>query len=296
MEAKTFTVNTKVKNAISKEYEEALKDPNFANLIKKLKINSLVGEKYTSRLLDTVGELENCQKCQGLFMCQNKINGYVNYPIKEDNKLNFICAPCKYQKELLKKEKAKNNSLNDYANARMKDIDVSDGNRVKVIKWLKEFYDEYEPVNSLKGLYLHGNFGCGKTFLLASLLNELAIKKKARVEIVYFPELLRSLKEDFSLIEDKVNYLMNVDILLLDDIGAENVTAWGRDEILGPILQNRMNQKLPTFFTSNLTIEELESNLSMTKTSVDQVKARRIIERIKQLTVDMELISVNRRK
>ena len=31
-------------------------------------------------------------------------------------------------------------------------------------------------------------------------------------------------------------------MLLLDDIGAENVTAWGRDEVLGPLLQYRMEE------------------------------------------------------
>ena len=92
-----------------------------------------------------------------------------------------------------------------------------------------------------------------------------------------------------------MNYLQNVDLLLIDDIGAESVTVWGRDEILGTILQYRMNNKLTTFFTSNLNIEELETHLSLTKDSEDKVKSRRIIERIKQLTDDIELVSINRR-
>ena len=83
--------------------------------------------------------------------------------------------------------------------------------------------------------------------------------------------------------------------MLLDDIGAENCSAWARDEVLGPILQYRMESHLPTFFTSNLTIEELETSLAATATGVDKVKARRIIERIKQLTVTIELVSENRR-
>ena len=98
------------------------------------------------------------------------------------------------------------------------------------------------------------------------------------------------------MVEEKLDYLKNVDLLLIDDIGAENVTAWGRDEILGAILQYRMNNKLSTFFTSNLNLEELESHLSFSKNSEDKVKARRIIERIKQLSIDIELVSINRRK
>ena len=56
-----------------------------------------------------------------------------------------------------------------------------------------------------------------------------------------------------------------------------------------------MEEGLPTFFTSNLTLEELEENLSLTTSGSDKVKARRIIERIKQLTKQMELVSKNRR-
>ena len=109
--------------------------------------------------------------------------------------------------------------------------------------------------------------------------------------------MLRILKASFSDdFEIKMHDLKTCDILLIDDIGAESVTPWSRDEILGTILQYRMDACLPTFLTSNLTIEELESHLSQTKNGVDVIKARRIIERIKQLTVDMELISENRRK
>ena len=56
-----------------------------------------------------------------------------------------------------------------------------------------------------------------------------------------------------------------------------------------------MDNHLPTFFTSNLTLEELETSLATTSSGVDKLKARRIIERIKQLTVQLELVSKNRR-
>ncbi|HOP66009.1 MAG TPA: primosomal protein DnaI, partial [Bacilli bacterium] len=181
-------------------------------------------------------------------------------------------------------------------NARMKNIDINDKKRTKVIKWLKEFYDSYLKDKHQKGLYLHGSFGSGKTYLIIAMLNELA-KKKVSIAAVYYPFLLRNLKESFSEdYKERIDYLLNVDILLLDDLGAENVTPWARDEILGTILQYRMDNNLTTFFTSNLTIEELEEHLSGKKGELDKVKARRIIERIKQLTTDLELISVNRRK
>ncbi len=296
MEPLKMTLSERIEKELEKNLQDSLKNPEFASLVKRLKISKELAKKYNSQLQDTCDELQNCKHCQGLFMCQNNYLGHVLYPSSDNATLQFIYMPCKYQKQEDKARLEKEEGLNELKYARMRDIDTSDKKRLTVIKWLKNYYDKYEKVNTLKGLYLHGSFGSGKTFLIAALLNELAAKKNAEIEIVYFPELLRNLKEDFSLVEDKLRYLQRVDILLFDDIGAENVTVWGRDEILGTILQYRMNNKLTTFFTSNLNISELENHLAVTKNSEDVVKARRIIERIKKLTDDLELVSMDRRK
>lgn len=296
MEKVNLSVKEKIDIELSQELEKSLQVKEFCDLIKRVHITKDEAKKNNTKLMDTCSELNNCKTCKGLYMCKNKVAGYVSYPNKEGGTLKFVYMPCKYQ-NLWKKEKhEKEKSMDITKSARMKDIIADDKSRIPVIKWLKKYYDEYEKVNTLKGLYLHGSFGSGKTYLIAALLNELNLNKNANVDIVYFPELLRNMKEDFNQVEEKIRYLQDLDILLIDDIGAENVTAWGRDEILGTILQYRMNNKLTTFFTSNLTIEELERHLSLTKNSEDLVKARRIIERIKQLTDDIELVSVNRRK
>ena len=147
----------------------------------------------------------------------------------------------------------------------------------------------------MKGLYLHGNFGCGKTFMISALLHELNIKKHVNTMVVYYPEILRELKSDWESYEYKMRELKEIDILCLDDIGAEKVTEWSRDEVLGTILQYRMNNNLATFFTSNLNLDELERHFIILDSKDEKIKARRIMERIKQLSLDMELISVNRR-
>ena len=293
MEKLKMTLSTKTKKELETNFLESMKDANFKNFVSNLKISKELAMKNNSKIKETVDELKNCKNCKGLFMCKNRLDGYVYFPEVDENNLIFNYVPCKYQKELAKQEDTQENEL---TNARMKDIDITDKKRIELIKWLKNFYDKYEKGKNCKGLYLHGSFGSGKTFLLACLLNELTINKNVNYELIYFPEFLRNLKEDFSLIEDKVNYLEKVEILVIDDIGAENVTNWGRDEILGTILQSRMNNHLTTFFTSNYTIEELEQHLALTKGVEDTMKSKRIIERIKQLTTDIELISKNRRK
>ena len=283
----------KVNLNLKKDFVLALKNPKVKALVVNLGIDENIAMKYTSKLEDSANELTYCENCSSLAMCQNKITGYVYYPKLFNNRLIFSYVACRYQKKQWEKEeKVSSNSLE---NARMKDIDITDKKRVKVIKWLKNFYDHYDKSKYQKGLYLHGNFGCGKTFLIAALLNELQAKK-IDTEIVYFPEMLRDLKDDWDTYGAKMDYYQNVDILLIDDIGAEKVTSWGRDEILGTILQYRMEHHLTTFFTSNLNMEQLEHHLSLSNQSVDGVKAKRIIERIKQLTEDIEMISENKRQ
>ena len=126
-------------------------------------------------------------------------------------------------------------------------------------------------------------------------MNELS-KKGVKCVVVYYPEFLRDIKASFKTdYDEKFNSVKKAELLLIDDIGAEAVTNYSRDEILSPILQFRMEEHLPTFFTSNLTLDELENHLSITSSGVDKVKARRILERVKQLSMPMELVSKNRR-
>ncbi len=284
-----------VKQKQEQEFMNALNNADYKALVKKVKISKEDAKKNTIKLLDSVAELNNCKKCSNLYECQNKVSGYVYFPEIDDGSLRFTYIPCKYKKEANRRLMLKKTSESILDNARIKDIKITK-NRTNIIKWIKDYYDNYDPYKTTKGLYLHGNFGTGKTFLLASLLNELKLKYHITTEIIYVPELLRKLKEDLNQVGDKIYYLENVDILLLDDIGAEKVTEWGRDEIIGTILQTRMNKGMPTFFTSNLNIEELEKNLSITKDSEDQVKAKRLIERIKFLTEDIELLGNNYRE
>lgn len=290
----------KLEQAYQRQYDN---DMTFRKLANKIDLPNEIMMRYTSKLEHSVCELNNCKNCKNIMECKNEVEGYVYYPNKNENDIEFAYVPCKYKKEMDKDNAYLDNIFyfdipRDIKNARMRDIDTKDKNRYETIRYLKEFINDTKKNIYHKGLYLSGNFGCGKTYLVSAMLNELA-KNGKRVAMVYYPEFLRSLKESFNdsyEYKNKFNIIKKVDLLLIDDIGAETMTEWSRDEVLGTILQYRMEEKLPTFFTSNLTIEELESHLSTTSREVDNVKARRIIERIRQLTDNIEMISENKRK
>lgn len=295
--------NLKINNSLKVDFNKELNNSYFSLVLEKIDLEENKLYKYTSRIKDCANEEQNCQNCKGLCFCKNEMKGYKLIPNVLDNKINFEYEACSYMKKNLKETSFLNNiklynEPSELKNARIKDIYVDDKSRVEVIKYINDYIKNYNK-DRLKALYLTGSFGSGKTYLISALFNELA-KQNISSVIVYFPEFLRTLKSSFNDIEnsynERFNYVKNAKLLLIDDIGAENLTIWGRDEILGTILQYRMQENLPTFFTSNLNMKELEEHLSITTSSSDKVKARRIIERIKYLTDEMTLIGINRRK
>ena len=289
---------------LEKDYNHALEtNKTFKKLVNSLKLPDQYLMKYTTKLEETSKELNNCKKCKNLNECKNSYHGYVYYPDILNDNLVFDYIPCKYKKQDDYQNQYKKNIYlfevpKEIKEASMKNIDLDDPERYDIIKWLKNFLDNYQTGSSTKGLYLTGNFGCGKTYLISACLNELA-KKNHKIAIIYYPEFLRSLKESFGDNEEynnKFNFIKKIELLLIDDIGAETMTEWSRDEVLGTILQYRMQEGLTTFFTSNLTIKDLEEHFSVSHGGVEKVKAKRIIERIKQLTTEMLMVSVNKRK
>jgi len=285
-----------INDDLRKEFILSSSDETFKKLCNRLKCDDEILMKYTSKLETTACELKNCSKCKSLDKCKNEVYGHVYYPNVVKDYLEFIYKPCKYYKEDILKNNTKFfETPKVLMNASLSNL-INEKERNSILKYIKDFLKKKVSGESVKGLYLSGSFGSGKSYILSALLNELSNKGYKTVN-VYYPSLLKSLKASFneSLYDEMLEEIMTSDILLLDDIGAENNTPWSRDEVLGTILQYRMDNDLTTFFTSNFTIDELESVLCETKNGSDEIKARRIIERIKYLTIEDKLVSKNKR-
>ena len=294
MNIKTGKIN------LEAEYLKAKKDPNFIKIITSLDLDDKELMKYTSKLMQCAKELDNYGDKSDKSFSNNEIPGFILTPYLVDGVLNFKYVACKEKEEELENaEYIKNGYRFEVSkgirNAKMSEI-YKDKSRLNLIKWVTNFIKEYKKGNTFKGLYLSGNFGSGKSYIISATLNEL-VSNGYNAALIYYPEFLRTLKSSFKTdFDEQFDFARKADLLLLDDIGAENLTSWSRDEILGPILQYRMDNKLPTFFTSNLSLDELEIHLSEGKQSIDKLKAKRIVERINYLTDELKLISKNQRK
>ena len=296
LEVKEFAkLNKDNEIKLKQNYIKALEDRKFKELVSVIKIEDDLLMKYTSRLQECAIEFDNCKNCKCLAECKNKVRGYSLVPTKDNNRISFTYRACNYTKNESYKDKVSVFDIpSSIKNANLKDL-YKDKNRIEVIKKMKSYLDNYFKTKE-KAIYLHGSFGSGKTYLIAALFNELA-KKDVKSIVIHLPEFLRGLKESFSSdYGERFDLIKKTPLLLIDDIGAEYLTGWARDEVLEPILQYRMDENLATFFTSNFTIDELEKHLSVTSNSYDRVKAKRIIERVKQLSEPIELVSKNYRE
>lgn len=252
---------------------------------------------------------DHCKSCLGLDACQNEQKGHMSVVEPDPNKsdaLNFRLQKCpllvgydKQQKigRLIKSHHIPKSILN----ATFEDIEPDPPRRAAIVEAMK-FCTDFVPGQSTNGLYLYGQMGVGKSRISGAIAQELA-KRGIDVLMVYVPDFLAEVKDSIGSngVLSKLEALKEASVLILDDIGAEPLTSWTRDEVIGPILQRRM-EELPTIYTSNLTINELRRHLENVKDAKDvdrkqhEKKAERIIERIEPFVKVLPVGGRNRRR
>ena len=285
-------------NKMKTELLEVEEIKEFIALHPELSQNEI--DKSLVKLYEYKTQSKQCNHCASFGECKNMIQGYSPILQVENEEIHIRYEKC-HSRIMYEKEQESNKLISslympkEILEARMSDID-NDASRTKVLLKVFEFLNEAKTKLPNKGLYLYGIFGVGKTFLLGAIANELK-KYNISSTIIYMPEFVReikaSLKDDS--VNDKIDLFKKTDILMLDDIGAEMQSAWFRDEILSSILQYRMMEGLPVFFTSNYDLEQLKGHLATTRSGTETIKAARIIERIGQVSEVLHLEGYNRR-
>ncbi|MDQ0157256.1 primosomal protein DnaI [Robertmurraya andreesenii] len=260
-------------------------------------------ERSLMTLFDFADQSKNCQECASLKECKNLMQGYHPKLAIGRGAIDIYYERCPLK--VMDDEKRRSERLIksmyvplDITAASFADIDLNDTGRLEAVDKATQFVENYLRDGRQKGLYFYGKFGVGKSFLLGAIANELA-KKKVSSMIVYFPELLRELKSSIgdSTLNEKIEMIKKQPVLMIDDIGAETMSSWTRDEVLGPILQFRMQEFLPTFFSTNFDYDGLEHHLTYSQRGEEEkMKARRILERIRFLTEPVLVEGPNRRR
>jgi DNA replication protein DnaC len=136
-----------------------------------------------------------------------------------------------------------------------------------------------EFANRLQGwLLLEGAYGCGKTHLAAAIANA-AVHRGIPTLFITVPDLLDSLRFAFgnpeTTFEARFEEIRNADLLVMDDFGTQNATAWAQEKLF-QIINYRYINKLPTVITTNLILDEIESRIRSRLQDADFVQHIRI--------------------
>jgi DNA replication protein DnaC len=106
-----------------------------------------------------------------------------------------------------------------------------------------------------KGLFLNGPPGIGKTHIAVAVLKQVVTTKSARGIFYDTRELLRIIRSTYNPVTrtaemDILRPVMEAELLVLDDLGAEKPSEWV-EETMNLVINTRYNEKRPTIFTSN---------------------------------------------
>lgn len=272
------------------------------NEIKKYcedKLNQKIDDFQVMDAYNYLTEKELCNNCNSLINCKQRVKGFYPDRLFDDN-FELGYKKCAFKQQFDRNSQIKENFeiMNmpiKLKEATLDDFKITSDSRRKLLCKASEILSSYP---NCKGIYLHGLNSAGKSYFTAALLNELA-KRDVKSIMLYYPELLRSVRNQYNMINNEVmEKLLNIDVLVLDDLGSENNTVFSRDEILSPILQHRLLSNKLTIITSNYSLKNLREHLSRVSgynksdSTFEDVKSLRILRRIIDLTDEFVLNEV----
>ncbi len=122
-----------------------------------------------------------------------------------------------------------------------------------------------------KGLCLIGPPGIGKTHIAVAVLRAVILSKGAHGLFYDVRDLLRVIRSTYNPVVrtaemDVLRPVMDAELLVLDDLGAEKPSAWV-EETMNLIVNTRYNERRPTIFTTNY--EDVPD-----ETEIDSLKVR----------------------
>ena len=146
-------------------------------------------------------------------------------------------------------------------------------------------WDEFKKAGI--GLLLFGNVGTGKSYAAGCIANAL-IDKEVSVLMVGVSDAVNRMQGNFGADRDSyMTSLMRPELLILDDLGAERNTSFGKERVFDVISRRRLTGK-PMIITTNIPIVTMQKAASLDE--------RRIYDRILEVCVPIRFDGENFRR
>ena len=146
-------------------------------------------------------------------------------------------------------------------------------------------WDEFKKAGI--GLLLFGNVGTGKSYAAGCIANAL-IDRLESVLFVGMSDVVNRMQGNFGTDRDSyMTSLMRPELLILDDLGAERNTSFGKERVFDVINRRRLTGK-PMIITTNIPIVTMQKAASLDE--------RRIYDRILEVCVPIRFDGENFRR
>ncbi|MTD29601.1 primosomal protein DnaI [Planomicrobium sp. YIM 101495] len=285
--------------------KEVLEQPGVQEFIDAHanEINTEIVDRGLVKLYEYTDQSHDCNKCPDLGDCINHLKGFEPNLVLERGTIGIAYTKCRLKTEHDNRRRASSMIHSMFMPKEVQEATLAgfepEDSRMAALRAVGTFLGSTSGPNDLpeKGLYLYGQFGIGKSYLLSAVANELA-EMNIKTVLVFVPEFMREMKQSIAdhTLQEKIDYVKQADVLMLDDLGAEAMSSWTRDDVLGTILHYRMAERKPTFISSNFSYDELQHHLTYSQRGEkEDLKAARIMERVRALTTPVKLNGRNRR-
>jgi DNA replication protein DnaC len=154
-----------------------------------------------------------------------------------------------------------------------------------------QWLGDYQNGDSLN-LLIYGPVGVGKTGLAWATMRDLLEDDGSAVDFVNVRQLLAAVRRSFSNPDapDPLEGLATVNLLVLDDLGAERATDWAL-ETVATLIEDRYQRYVGTIVTANYSPSGLVARLG----HQDPIIGQRIVSRLVEECAQIQLKGADRR-
>ena len=278
----TFVKDTKeIKGASFKEsslHDEILNDRRLMNELHALDIDDDEIDKYLPLLAtyldqrdaeeDPKKELEAPYPGLTMKLC-----------IDDSGKLSYTLGPSEETKR--KEALEKNYIYKDFPES-WKDLNGKSikGERYKKLR--TALAKTFQKNTTKPWVFVKGDSGCGKSYYLAGLLNDLAADGESVCFIngaKRFDELKALAIKNRQEFDKIMASLEGCGTMVIDDFGNEFKSEYIRDQIVLPLLAERSRAGLRTYFTSQYSLDEIKQLYSLHKSYIEGSRVSKLIEK-----------------
>ena len=274
---------TDFKDLINQLINELRNDIEVYEQIKMLNLTVKDVRENIAKLTEFKDDYNYCKNCPGINKCNKNIPHIRIRLSKEGNYISSSFEPCEkiVEKIAMDNKYVVADFPDEWKESSLRTLDLTPARKLAIKEFAKIFNNE-----SNRWIYLYGNHKTGKTFTLVTFVNEYVRANKGKAAVINFVNVVKDLADlsysDKTEFSRRMVMLSDVDLLLIDNFGAEYKNEYIRDLIVIPLLNERERNNKLTFFTSEFSLDEIKTLYSIGK-NAGELRGRQLANLLKTM-------------